>query len=133
MQAALAATTAEPGAPGPQLPASLAKPLLRRLDDASAKCRELAAACVLRLLRGRPDASLELLPYVMPVLEERMERRVGGMSGHAHVGARACAACAHIYGPTTDHPTIQPAGPVEPSEEVRLMLTQMLTAMIGQV
>jgi hypothetical protein len=60
----------------PPLPCSLVKPLLRRFDDASEQCREVAAWCALELLRRAPDEALALLPYVVPVLEERLQRRV---------------------------------------------------------
>lgn len=63
----------------PALCRTLTKPLLRRFDDASEKCREMAAGCALKLLRSCPDEVLGLLPYIMPVLEERLQRQVRSM------------------------------------------------------
>ena len=59
-------------------PAALIKPLLRRFDDASERCRELAARCALGLLRARPPEALAALPYAFPVLEERLRRGAAG-------------------------------------------------------
>jgi hypothetical protein len=64
----------------------MCKPLLRRFDDVSEKCRDLAASCVLKLLRSCPDEALGLLPYVVPVLEERLRRKVRFASTTSRMG-----------------------------------------------
>lgn len=84
-----------PPAAAPKAPLALFKPLLRRFDDASEQCRELAAGCLLRLLKAYPDEALGLLPYAVPVLEERMQRRVRRQT-YARMGARG-AACFHRF------------------------------------
>jgi hypothetical protein len=50
----------------------LGKAVLRCFEHRSEACRELAAATATALLRADPDATLALLPYAMPVLEERL-------------------------------------------------------------
>ncbi len=55
------------------LQAQLGKGLLRRFDDASGAVRELAVSLFLHLLRKGDAAVLQLLPYAMPVLEERLQ------------------------------------------------------------
>ena len=48
-----------------------AKPLLRRFEDPSEQCRETATDAFASLAR-RSDAVLELLPYAIPVLRDRL-------------------------------------------------------------
>jgi hypothetical protein len=73
----------------------LIKPLLRRFEDASDACRGLAAEVALALLQVHPKDALALLPYVVPVLEERLNRRVriacwGRFTCAAGSSQRAC-------------------------------------------
>jgi hypothetical protein len=51
---------------------NLGKAVLRCMDQRAEACRELAARACTALLRADPDATLALLPYAMPVLEERL-------------------------------------------------------------
>ncbi|MEW5306836.1 MAG: hypothetical protein WDW36_009274 [Sanguina aurantia] len=80
---------------------SLGKALLRRLDDSSEAVRTAAAGMLDEMLQAAPDAVLALLPYAMPVLEERLR-----------------------WGEVKKTPT-------EPSEEVRLQLACLLTTLVG--
>jgi len=132
------------GQPHEAAASHLVKPLLRRFDDASERCRELAASCTLQTLRSGPDHALALLPYVMPVLEERLQRKVGlfvePLSLHmpalkasqSSVCILHAAALKHAQHPFANNHR-QPTGPVEPSEEVRLTLTHLLRVLISQV
>lgn len=52
---------------------NLGKALLRKFDDKSEACRELAISCFMTVLSAAPDSNLQLLPYTMPVLEERLQ------------------------------------------------------------
>ncbi|EFJ44828.1 hypothetical protein VOLCADRAFT_106220 [Volvox carteri f. nagariensis] len=53
----------------------LGKALLRRFDDPSDTCREMAVTGLLRLLQAAPGAVLSLLPYAFPVVSERVRHR----------------------------------------------------------
>lgn len=71
MQDALSDTSA---AASLSLPTSkLCKALLRCFDNRTEACRDKAVACCSMLLQADPDAVLSLLPYVMPVLVERLQ------------------------------------------------------------
>ena len=51
----------------------LAKPLLRRFEDVSEQCREAAVDALAALVaRGGEDVTLDLLPYLIPVLRDRL-------------------------------------------------------------
>jgi len=52
----------------------LGKALLKRFADASERVRDLAMSLFLALLQRAPDATLPIMPYAMPVLEERLSR-----------------------------------------------------------
>jgi hypothetical protein len=52
--------------------AKLGKAVLRRFDDRSEACRELAVTAFSQLMQMAPDGVLALLPYALPVLEERL-------------------------------------------------------------
>ena len=77
-----------------------AKPLLRRFEDPSEQCRETATDAFASLAR-RSDAVLELLPYAIPVLRDRL--------GPADEDSR---------------------NPREPSEEVRARTHALLRALL---
>ena len=77
-----------------------AKPLLRRFEDPSEQCRETATDAFASLAR-RSDAVLELLPYAIPVLRDRL--------GPADEDSR---------------------DPREPSEEVRARTHALLRALL---
>jgi hypothetical protein len=53
-------------------PSLLVKPLLRRFEDPVERCRELAVAGVLVMATQLKEVVLELLPYCIPVLMERL-------------------------------------------------------------
>jgi hypothetical protein len=56
------------------LPTSkLCKALLRCFDSRAEACRDTAVSCCSMLLQADPDAVLSLLPYIMPVLVERLQ------------------------------------------------------------
>ncbi|KAG2499196.1 hypothetical protein HYH03_002777 [Edaphochlamys debaryana] len=80
----------------------LGKALLRRFDDPSESHREMAVTCLLRLLRAAPGAVLTLLPYVFPVLSERVCFKEEGAKNLT-----------------------------EPCEEVRLGLARLLRALVA--
>lgn len=54
------------------LTSKLGKSLLRRFDDSIESCREIAVTIFKHMLQAGPDATLPMLPYAMPVLEERL-------------------------------------------------------------
>jgi hypothetical protein len=54
------------------LSSGLGKALLRRFDDSSEVCRDHAACIFLHLMRQGETMTLQMLPYAMPVLEERL-------------------------------------------------------------
>ncbi|KAK3257035.1 hypothetical protein CYMTET_33864, partial [Cymbomonas tetramitiformis] len=78
------------------------KPLLRRLEDPVEKCRELAASTLLSIVANPAiqEVVLELLPYVLPVLGDRLALQA------------------------------ERPDPTEPSEEIRFRLCQLLTAIV---
>ncbi|GIL99070.1 hypothetical protein Vretimale_4331 [Volvox reticuliferus] len=79
----------------------LGKALLRRFDDPSDTCREMAVTGLLRLLQAAPQAVLSLLPYAFPVISERVRHREEGSKNLT-----------------------------EPCEEVRLALARLLHALV---
>ena len=50
----------------------IGKALLRRFDDPSEACRDLSVSLLTSLISIAPHSTLSLLPYVMPVLQERI-------------------------------------------------------------
>ncbi|GLI68794.1 hypothetical protein VaNZ11_013291 [Volvox africanus] len=80
----------------------LGKALLRRFDDPSDTCREMAVTGLLRLLQAAPQAVLSLLPYAFPVISERVRHREEGTKNLT-----------------------------EPCEEVRLALARLLHALVS--
>ncbi|WIA41829.1 hypothetical protein OEZ86_009159 [Tetradesmus obliquus] len=83
------------------LSCKLGKALLRRFEDKSEACREAAVSTFNAMLQAGADATLSLLPYAIPVLEERLFIQQG-------------------------------QGSAEPSEEVRLLLLQLLGVIVAQ-
>jgi hypothetical protein len=53
--------------------AKLCKALLRCFEHHTEACRDMAVSCLSSLLQADPDATLGLLPYVIPVLVERLQ------------------------------------------------------------
>ena len=63
----------------------IGKALLRRFDDPSEAIRDLSVSLLTSLISIAPHSTLSLLPYIMPVIEER----IPGLSLVAQVDARA--------------------------------------------
>jgi hypothetical protein len=74
-QASLVRDDVSPSEAADLLEDSLGKGLLRRLDDASEGVREKAAKLLLALLQKGPGAAMAMLPYAMPVIEERLQMK----------------------------------------------------------
>ena len=105
------------------------KPFLRRLEDAGERCRESAADALAALVRGiaacpRDDersAVLDLLPYAVPVLRDRLgprDREGVSASSDGRAAERPST------GPPSPDARRAPrrADPREPSEEIRVKL-----------
>ena len=76
-----------PAAAEEALGSGLGKALLRRFDDSSEVCRDYAASIFLHLLQQGEATTLQMLPYAMPVLEERLQIiKVSQRSVHAPQG-----------------------------------------------
>eukprot|EP00878_Enallax_costatus_P025137 GHUV01026862.1.p1 GENE.GHUV01026862.1~~GHUV01026862.1.p1 ORF type:complete len:260 (+),score=37.97 GHUV01026862.1:166-945(+) len=74
------------------LRSKLGKSLLRSFDDHSEACRQLAITVFKEALQASPDAALAMLPYAMPVLEERLHTdEVGDCTPDLQVLAGSCA------------------------------------------
>eukprot|EP00899_Mesostigma_viride_P008339 jgi/Mesvir1/17506/Mv08768-RA.4 len=102
----------------------LGKPLVRLLDDAVEKCRELAISTLHRLLQSSPSATIQLLPYTLAALGERL-RRI------PPPGAPPMPTAAELAAQDRDGPSMVPTGPpAEPSEELRLLLVGLLATVI---
>eukprot|EP00898_Chlorokybus_atmophyticus_P002042 jgi/Chlat1/2839/Chrsp194S02999 len=56
----------------------IGKALVRRFEDSSEQCRELAVSTLAELLEACPSATHALLPYVVPALQERLHRTSKG-------------------------------------------------------
>jgi hypothetical protein len=69
LQAALADVEIASAVPS----AKVCKALLRSFDNRTEACRDMAVSCLTQILHIDPDSTLSLLPYVMPVLVERMQ------------------------------------------------------------
>ncbi|CAM6044095.1 unnamed protein product [Sphagnum compactum] len=94
----------------------IVKPLLRRFADSSEKCRQLSIAILHQLLQEVPSAVITLLPYVLPVITERMPLDIP-------------------LTPASDNdylkePVKIQAILVETSEEVRLQLVQLMHSIL---
>ena len=100
------------------------KPFLRRLEDASERCRESAADALAALVRGiaacpRDDersAVLDLLPYAVPVLRDRLGPAREALSDATD------ALSAETSGEPSAGSLPRRADPREPSEEIRVKL-----------
>jgi len=51
---------------------SAGRAVLRRFADPVERVREMAVECVASMLRAAPDAVMSVMPYLVPVLEERL-------------------------------------------------------------
>ncbi|CAK9872389.1 unnamed protein product [Sphagnum jensenii] len=94
----------------------IVKPLLRRFADSSEKCRQLSITILHQLLQEVPSAVITLLPYVLPVITERMPLDIP-------------------LTPASDNdylkePVKIQAILVETSEEVRLQLVQLMHSIL---
>ena len=86
---------------------------LRAAQDASERCRELTASLLLRCLERAPDAALAMLPYLVPVLLDRL-------------GSEAEAAAE----PSEARPPPSAPPPLTPPQEVRLLLTRLAAQLL---
>ncbi|CAK9871249.1 unnamed protein product [Sphagnum jensenii] len=94
----------------------IVKPLLRRVADSFEKCRQLSITILHQLLQEVPSAVITLLPYVLPVITERMPLDIP-------------------LTPASDNdylkePVKIQAILVETSEEVRLQLVQLMHSIL---
>ena len=104
------------------------KPFLRRLEDASERCRETAADALAALVRGiaacpgedERGAVLDLLPYAVPVLRERLGPADG--DGDGDVYAESSSRSPNNRRHETD--------PREPSEEIRVKLHRVFRELL---
>lgn len=104
------------------------KPFLRRLEDASERCRETAADALAALVRGiaacpgedERGAVLDLLPYAVPVLRERLGPADG--DGDGDVYAESSSRSPNDRRHETD--------PREPSEEIRVKLHRVFRELL---
>ena len=110
----------------------VAKPLLRRFADKNEKCRELAILTLLENIEVcKEDAVESLLAYCFPVLQERLNL-AGGSDGEnrslIEIGAELLQASHVNRVDIADFARIskQRGWPLEPSEEVRLLLVKLL-------
>lgn len=111
----------------------------------------MAVSCCSTILQSDPDATLGLLPYVLPVLVERLQcDEVGGGSWHSvacgnrHTVQRSVqqvllslkTSTVPSNGTAMLRATIfavlQSHNPTEPSEEVRLKLVELLSMIMEQ-
>ena len=107
----------------------LAKPLLRRFEDASEPVRELAVGTFAALVDRAEDRVLEMLPYAVPVLRERQGPIedaffvLGEGGGRARERARRPRSGAQVLASTLSPPT-------EPCEEIRVRTMALLTRLV---
>nr|XP_024372966.1 dynein assembly factor 5, axonemal-like isoform X2 [Physcomitrium patens] len=95
------------------------KPLLLRFEDPSEKCRILAITILHKLLLEVPSAVIVLLPYILPVIGERLPLKVP-------------LAPSNDQDELLKEPPVIQALVVEPSEEVRLQLVQVISSLLKQ-
>ena len=106
------------------------KPFLRRLEDASERCRESAADALTVLVRGiaacpeedERGAVLDLLPYAVPVLRDRLGPVDEAPLSASDVLAGEPNASASASRARTD--------PREPSEEIRVKLHRVFRELL---
>ncbi|XP_024523068.1 dynein assembly factor 5, axonemal-like [Selaginella moellendorffii] len=88
------------------------KAILRRFADPSEKCRCLAVSILLSLLEIIPGCVVSLLPYILPVVSERLPLR--SLPDEVEFGTK-----------------VGQEALLEPSEEVRLLLVRLLTSLLN--
>ncbi|KAH7291984.1 hypothetical protein KP509_29G045100 [Ceratopteris richardii] len=93
----------------------LAKPLLRRFADSSEKCRSLSISILSELLMLRPVCIAVLLPYIIPVISERFPLQIVPSESS-------------LISSQSEYKGI----PVEPSEEVRLLLIKLIRILLQE-
>ncbi|GAX77040.1 hypothetical protein CEUSTIGMA_g4487.t1 [Chlamydomonas eustigma] len=105
----------------------LGKALLRRYDDSAEACRELAVSILSGLLKAAPHSVLSMMPYIVPVLEERLcmdsllPPTTAGSSQQAVSAVSVTAELTSHSGKT----------PKEQSEEVRQKLAAQLLLLLS--
>ena len=107
------------------------KPFLRRLEDTSERCRETAADALAALVRGiaacpgedERGAVLDLLPYAVPVLRERLGPADGDGDGDGDGDVYAESSSREPH----DRRHVDPR---EPSEEIRVKLHRVFRELL---
>ena len=123
-------TRVEPALLAATAAALFLKPFLRRLEDASERCRESAADALAVLVRGiaacpgedERGAVLDLLPYAVPVLRDRLGPVDEAPLSASDVLAGEPNASASASRARTD--------PREPSEEIRAKLHRVFRELL---
>ena len=112
----------------------VAKPLLRRFEDPNEKCRELAIATLTHNLGIAKEDGVEcLLPYVMPVLGERIRLTGGSELREIMVIGSDLINLSHTNRiDTYDFARLTAAkgSPAERAEEVRLHLVRLVRVIV---
>ena len=101
--------------------ALLTKPLLRRLTDGAEQCRLLACGALQQVVTRCPLSRLTAaLPYVLPAVSFRLNCRDLTSAAQPYSAANT-----HTY-----YPPAEGAANAEPSEEVRLQLLELTSAVV---
>ena len=108
----------------------LAKPLLRRFEDASEPVRELAVGTFAALVDRAEDRVLEMLPYAVPVLRERQGPIEDAffVLGEAEAERANARVDPRSGAPRSLASTLSP--PTEPCEEIRVRTMALLTRLV---
>jgi len=125
VEAALTGPLHDDGVLADALEGSVGRALLLRFADTSERVREAAACLALGLIQRAPDSAMSVMPYVMPVLEERLIPLAQGTGGTG-AGARTAGA-AHAPGAVYTDPARKM---LEPSETVRLLLLRIVRCLV---
>lgn len=98
------------------------KPLFKRLSDKQEKCREIAALIIKEFFSRCDDLTLSI-PYLIPVLIDRLNAEdLEGIEGLPDV----------MKPPVTQKPQVM-TQLIETSEEVRLVLAEILTLIVSNI
>lgn len=104
-----------------ELLSSVQKPLFKRLTDKMEKNRELAGLIIMEFFRRSDDLTMSI-PYLMPILVERLNAEdLEGVEGMPDI----------IKPPVATKPQIM-TELIETSEEVRLVLAEIVTVIVSQ-
>lgn len=102
----------------------LCKALLRCFDNRTESCRDMAVSSCSRLLQVDPDATLGLLPYVLPVLVERLQ--CDEVGAHRGFLVQHCVSGMRVEGnpclcQPMQQPVQQPQGPLAHANDCTLV------------